>query len=229
MSRKSKINPVEKVKVVERYLKERIGLNEAARISGNCSNDTIIAWIRIYEESGPAGLLDQPKNQMYSKELKLNAVQDYINGEGSQNDICKKYQIRSRSQLRQWVKVYNNGGNLRETTGGASMKKTRDTTFEERLEIVEECLENDKNYGAAAIKYGCSYQQVRNWVKKYEEMGAAGLDDRRGRRIGSRPSRTPEEELRDKIAELERRNKNLQMENDLLKKVRELGRGEHYH
>ena len=49
-------------------------------------------------------------------------------------------------------------------------------------------------------------------------MGQAGLEDRRGRRIASLPSRTPEEELRDKIAELERRNLDLQMENDLLKK-----------
>ena len=39
---------------------------------------------------------------------------------------------------------------------------------------------------------------------------------------------TPEEELRDKIAELERRNLDLQMENDLLKKVRELERRGRY-
>ena len=102
------------------------------------------------------------------------------------------------------------------------MRKARQTTYEERLNIVRECLENDKNYGAMAKKYECSYQQVRNWVKRYEEMGEAGLQDRRGKRAGSMPSRTPEEELRDKIAELERKNRDLQMENDLLKKVREL-------
>ncbi|MFR8179961.1 MAG: hypothetical protein ACLU80_08520 [Dorea sp.] len=50
------------------------------------------------------------------------------------------------------------------------------------------------------------------------------MDDR----IASLPSRTPEEELRDKIAELERRNLDLQMENDLLKKVRELERRGRY-
>jgi len=44
----------------------------------------------------------------------------------------------------------------------------------------------------------------------------------------SQPSRSPEEELRDKIAELERMNTDLQMENDLLKKVRELERRDHY-
>lgn len=104
------------------------------------------------------------------------------------------------------------------STGGTYMKKARVTTPEERLEIVKECLFNDKNYGAMALKYNCSYQQVHNWVKRYEKMGISGLEDRRGRRIGSLPSRTPEEELRDKIAELEKRNLDLQMENDLLKK-----------
>ena len=53
-------------------------------------------------------------------------------------------------------------------------------------------------------------------VSRYEKMGNAGLEDRRGRRIGSHPSRTSEEELRDRIAELERKNSDLQMENDLL-------------
>ena len=102
------------------------------------------------------------------------------------------------------------------------MRKARKTTSEERLEIVRDCLANDKNYGAMAVKYNCSYQQVRNWVKRYEEMGSAGLEDRRGRRAGTQPARTYEEEMRDKIADLERRNRDLQMENDLLKKVREL-------
>lgn len=99
---------------------------------------------------------------------------------------------------------------------------------EERLKIVRDCLANDKNYGAIAIKYSCSYQQVRNWVIKYEEMGMAGLEDRRGRRVGTQPSRTPEEELRDRIAQLEHKNEDLQMENDLLKKVKELERRDRY-
>lgn len=227
MSRKGKIEPVEKVRIVERYLKGEIGIREAGR-QANVAYQSVQRWISIYDTDGPVGLLNQSKNQSYSKELKINAVNDYLNGNGSQNVICKRYHIRSRYQLQQWIKVYNTGGNLKESTGGASMKKARQTTPEERIEIVKDCLKYDKNYGAIAIKYNCSYQQVRNWVQKYEEMGLAGLEDRRGRRIGSQPSRTPEEELRDKIAELERKNEDLQMENDLLKKVRELERRDHY-
>ena len=108
------------------------------------------------------------------------------------------------------------------------MRKSRSTTLEERITIVQDCLAHDKNYGSMALKYQCSYQQVRNWVKRYEEMGSAGLEDRRGRRAGTMPSRTPEEKMRDKIAELERRNRDLQMENDLLKKVRELEMKDRY-
>lgn len=55
-------------------------------------------------------------------------------------------------------------------------------------------------------------------------MGEAGLEDRRGHRIGSLPSRTKEEELRDQVAELKRKNHLLQMENDFLKKLKELER-----
>lgn len=227
MSRKSKIDPVVKVKIVEQYLNGELSIKQAGSILG-IAYQSIQRWIRIYNSEGPTGLLNQPKNRSYSKELKMNAINDYINGIGSLGDLCQKYDIRSNKQLLSWIKVYNSGRVLKESTGGAYMKKTRTTTPEERLTIVNDCLSNDKNYGAMAIKYNCSYQQVRNWVTKYEELGPKGLEDRRGHRVGSMPSRSPEEELRDKIAELEHKNKDLQMENDLLKKVRELERRDRY-
>ncbi|WP_349010978.1 hypothetical protein [Mediterraneibacter gnavus] len=65
-------------------------------------------------------------------------------------------------------------------------------------------------------------------MERYEKMEVPVWRIERGRRIGSKPSRTPEEELRDRIAELERKNKDLQMENDLLKKVRELERRDRF-
>jgi len=104
------------------------------------------------------------------------------------------------------------------------MTKRRKTSQEERLEIVKECIASGNNYGAMALKYEVSYEQVYTWTKKYREMGEAGLEDRRGHRAGTLPSRTPEEELRDKIAQQERKIFELEMENALLKKVKELER-----
>ena len=226
MSRKSKIDPVLKVELVEKYLRDEIGIYEAARLAGISGKTTspVRRWINIYQNEGPAGLLEQKNNRCYSAKVKLDAITAYLNGEGTGMEIAKRFGLRSDSQLLKWVEVYNTHGEIkcRGSGGDSYMRKARKTTSEERLEIVRDCLANDKNYGAMAVKYNCSYQQVRNWVKRYEEMGSAGLEDRRGRRAGTQPARTYEEEMRDKIADLERRNRDLQMENDLLKKVREL-------
>ena len=229
MSRKSEIDPVEKVKIVERVLAGEIGVTEAARLI--CvGKSNVQRWRDLYLSDGPTALMAQLKNKVYPQELKLQAVHEYLDGKSSQADIVKKYHLRSSCQLRNWIKVYTTHGEIKSRTsgGGSYMRKARSTTPEERLAIVQDCLAHDKNYGAMALKYQCSYQQVRNWVKRYEEMGSAGLEDRRGRRAGTMPSRTPEEEMRDRIAELERQNRDLQMENDLLKKVRELEMRDRY-
>ncbi|WP_256703313.1 transposase [Bacillus cereus] len=42
----------------------------------------------------------------YSNEIKLSAVQSYLNGEGSYGVIMEKYQIRSSTQLENWMKKY---------------------------------------------------------------------------------------------------------------------------
>lgn len=56
----------------------------------------------------------------------------------------------------------------------------RKTTLEERLSIVEHCIEQDGNYSLTAREYNCSYDQVRSWVLKYRTEGIEGLYDRRG-------------------------------------------------
>lgn len=232
MSRKSKIDPALKVELVEKYLNHEIGIYEAARLAGMSGKtvNPVRRWINIYENEGPTGLLCQKKNRSYATTVKLEAVNAYLNGEGSAIEIARRFGLRSETPLRRWVEVYNTHGEIksRGSGGGSHMRKARQTTPEERLAIVQDCIFNNKNYGAMALKYNCSYQQVRNWVLRYEEMGPAGLEDRRGRRVGTQQSRTPEEELRYKIAELERKNRDLQMENDLLKKVRELERKDRY-
>ena len=229
MSRKRKIDPTEKVKIVERLLVDEISVSEAARLTG-VDDASIRRWRNLYLADGPTALMAQRNNKVYSQELKLQAVHEYLDGKSSQADIVKKYHLRSSRQLHDWIKVYTTHGEIksRGSGGGSYMRKARQTTPEERLEIVQDCLADNKNYGATALKYNCSYQQVRNWVIRYEKMGSAGLEDRRGRRAGTQPARTPEEELRDKIAELEQRNRDLQMENDLLKKVRELEMKDRY-
>ena len=100
------------------------------------------------------------------------------------------------------------------------MKQGRDTTQEERVQIVKGCLASGKNYGEMALKYKVSYQQVRTWTLRFEEMGEAGLEDRRGKR---KKDQVPRTEL-EKIEQLKHKLYLAEMERDLLKKLDEIER-----
>ena len=104
------------------------------------------------------------------------------------------------------------------------MTKARKTTKEERIAIARECSESGRNYGEIAIKNNVSYQQVYNWTNKYTELGDSGLEDRRGQRTAQQEPRTPEEELRIRIAQLEHELYMKEMECNLLKKLDEIER-----
>jgi transposase len=170
MSRKGKLKPEIKLELVERYLKGELSQSQAA-CEALVDNHTFRDWLRLYDAEGPSGLLTKTRNSVYSKETKLSAVNSYLSGKGSLKDICGKYKIRSESRLRQWIMRYNSHEDFKSGSGGGSyMRKTRQTMPEERITIVQDCLANDKNYGAMALKYNISYQQVRNWTQNYEKM-----------------------------------------------------------
>lgn len=221
MPHKGKIPDEEKVRIVENYLNGKIGYAEAKGIAGiHCK--TLQGWISRYRAEGPAGFLPTERNRIYSSELKVHAVQDYLKGVGSLRDICEKYKIRSEYQLRSWIKVYNRHEEFKTFTGGGRMTKPRKTTKEERLAITEECIAGGNNYGEIALKYNVSYQQVYTWVKKKQEYGETGLDDRRGHRPPPHQPITEEDRLRQENEQLKKANYRLQMEIDYIKKLKEV-------
>ena len=104
------------------------------------------------------------------------------------------------------------------------MKQGRETTLEERIQIAEDCIASGKNYGEMALKYQVSYQQVRTWTLRFEQMGATGLEDRRGRR---KKTRLPARNWKKPQIEIEQLKHKLylaEMENALLKKLSEIER-----
>ena len=91
------------------------------------------------------------------------------------------------------------------------MTKCRKTTYNERVEIVAFCIENNDNYQLTSNKYKVSYQQVYTWVRKYKENGYESLRDNRGKRKNiDQMSET--EKLNAQIRLLEAKNKQLEME-----------------
>jgi len=224
--RRSRINYSKKIEAVEKYLRGEGSQDSVAREYG-VGQTTLQEWIANYEAMGPSGLVPVHTNNRYSIELKTAAVEAYLRGEGSQLEISKRYNIRSRTQLRDWITLYNGHRDLRATGGrgrGIYMTKGRLTTLEERIEIVSYCIANGKDYGAAIEKYGVSYQQIYSWVRKYEAKGVDGLIDKCGKR---KPLEEMSEVecLRAENKMLKAENKQKEMEITVLKKVREIERG----
>ena len=169
------------------------------------------------------------KNKKYSSELKIAAVKSYLAGEGSLIQTCKKFGILRHAQLQCWIMWYNGHKEFKERTsakGEIYMTKGRKTTQEERAEIVAFCIEHNKDYGLTVETYKVSYQQIYAWVRKYEEGGVDKLKDNRGR---TKPAEemTEIEKLKAEMKILEAKNRQLEIENAFIKKLRELKGGGH--
>ena len=225
MGRKSKIDYQTKIESVKMYLNNEKGASEIANILG-VSEESFREWVRKYNTSGAEGIKTVSKNKFYSAEIKSLAVIDYLSGKGSQYDICSKYNISSHSVLHRWIMQYNNGHNKWKTLNTKEKKimtKGRKTTYNERVEIVAFCIENNDNYQLTSDKYKVSYQQVYTWVRKYKENGYEALIDNRGK-SKSIEQMSDSEKLMAQIKLLEAKNKRLEMENDFLKKLEEIER-----
>lgn len=212
-----------KIAAVTAYI---LGIKSVQKISDELSVNkrSVKDWILLYQHYGPEGLKPSMTNNAYSKEVKISAVKEYLAGQGSLRDICLKYGLRSNSQLRQWIKKYNSHEEIKPSySGGTLMTKGRKTTLDERIEIVKHCLEHNKAYKNTSNKFEVSYQQVRNWTLKYEEHGIDGLKDRRGKK---RPvnEMTEIDKLKAEVRLLEAQKKHLEMENIVLKKLKEIKR-----
>jgi len=207
------------------YLEEGSHTVEEICTMFSVSINTLYVWRALYQFGGAEALTRPKKNKVYSKELKQSAVEDYLSGNYSMFDILAKYGISSLSVFKKWLKSYTSHSELKDSGKGMNqtMTKGRKTTIEERIEIAKACLANGKNYQETAVQYEVSYQQVYQWVRKFEENGEQGLADRRGHKKPLE-ERTSEDELRLKIQQIERENERLRAENLLLKKLEEIER-----
>ena len=180
--RRTKYDPGTIITVVKDYL---TGNSSKEAIAKKLGVDwrSVDYWVANYQSMGENAFLGDG-NQHYSKELKEQAVKDYLSGEGSLLEICRRHKIKSTKQLRNWIEKYNGHEELKASgTGGTIiMTKGRKTSFDERVEIVQYCISHDHNYAETAEKYNVSYQQARSYTVKYEANGIEALRDRRGRK-----------------------------------------------
>ena len=218
-----KFTAEEKLKAVHAYFNGLTSQKKLAKTLGT-TQATIQRWLANYQSMGEDAFYKKGISY-YSAELKYSAVQDYLSGKGSLREICKKYKIKSDTQLHRWILKYNGHEELKTSgTGGKLiMTQGRKTTFDERVEIVQYCIANDHNYSETAKKYQISYQQARNYTVKYEADGVGALKDNRGKH--KNPNEMSElERLRAEVKLLKAEKERAEMEVSFLKKLEEVER-----
>ena len=204
------------------------GLKSAKELSeALCVDDrTIREWFHAYQKLGIEYFLEKTSRSFYTKDLKLNAVKEYLNGGISLREICLKYNISGHHVLRDWIRWYNEGKEFKDyhPKQGLCLMKSRKVLKAEKLEIVEFCIRNLYDYKLAAEKFSVPYTQVYQWVRKHKKDGAEGLEDRRGKR---KPAQTLSEIdlLKRELAETKRKLEYAQIENEILKKKKKSNQG----
>ena len=218
-----KYSAEDKLRIIKQVLDNKHSIHSAA-ISNGIDESTLSAWIRNYQSIGVDAFHHKGWTKRTAVEKEL-AVIDYLSGEGSLRDICKKYKISDTHALRRWISLYNGHKELKASgTGGSSlMTKGRKTTFEERIEIVQYCIAHNHNYAETAEKYQVSYQQARNYTVKYEAGSIDALQDNRGKRKDP-DAMTELERLRAENKILRAQKERAEMEVSFLKKLEEIER-----
>ena len=186
---------------------------------------TIQKWVALFRAHGIDAFVTQAGNKSYTKEFKLSCVEAVVSGKGSSVDIASQNNVYP-AILESWIKLYNANRELRDYCPKREVymaEARRKTSIEERKEIVEYCIEHNRNYKETASIYDVSYSQVYSWVKKYDAYGEEALTDKRGRHKAD-----------DEVDELERlRRENIRLKRqleekdmlaELLKKVQEFER-----
>ncbi len=219
---KSPHTPEWRAMVAQEYLDGKGSSNDIATIYG-VDHKSVQRWALRYKEQGISAFHRGVGNTKYTSDFKLMCVEHYISGSMSADEIVAKYNISNLYVLRQWIKRYNANRELKDYAPKREVymaEAKRKTTIDERKEIVEYCINHNRNFKDTAAKFDVSYSQVYSWVKKYDIHGEEALSDKRGHH-----------KTDDEIDELERlRRENLRLKKqlkekdmltELLKKVKE--------
>lgn len=167
------ISPEIKIAAVEYSLSGKESLNKTAAKFG-VNRSTLGKWLLNYELFGTEGLYHRTGNQSYPEEMKRRAVEDYLSGGMSEKQICKKYRLRSRTQLERWILRYNGQKELH--PWGRSREGTHYMTRvseEEKMKVAGYCISHNRDYSLTAEHLGVTYQQVYSWTKRYYPPGGS--------------------------------------------------------
>ena len=167
----------------------------------------------------------------YSFEFKKKVVEAYLKGEGGYSYLAKKYGVKNKRQVLNWIHYYAEFGDegLRRSRGNKTY------TFEFKLNVVELYLSSEVSYQELALSQGINNSALlAKWVNDFRIAGPDALRPKKKGRKKSLDSKiknkttvqTVDETTVDTSAEhvkqLEDELLKLRIENAYLKELRRL-------
>jgi len=208
--KKEEISKEKKREIVGMYLNAHRTITSISQ-EYKVSRARISDWLFRYKTQGEAGLEAQQGSLYYTAEEKERAVKDYVLNKLSVDETCKKYGILSKSTFAHWVSRYNKSRESVLMGGSGEMIKGKKNQLERKAEIVRFCIANRGNYYEAASYFETTPAKIAEIVEKH-----AALSDTKQKDM---------QLLRAQNHILQERNKKLEMELDVLKKLDEKERG----
>lgn len=167
----------------------------------------------------------------YSFKFKLNVVQEYLAGAGGYGFLAKKHGIKSESQLRRWVNNYHAFGE----EGLLRKRENQKYSVQFKLNAIELYQTSEMSYRELANHLEIqNYALIANWMRAFRLEGVDGLSKKKGRpsTLSKKKETQKKEPLtytleeHNRIKELEKQVRSLQIENAFLKELRKLRKQE---
>ena len=119
-----------KIKIVKEYLSGVGGYSYLADKYSIPDKSQVRKWVNVYDEFGEAGLHRKRKNEKYSVQMKLDAVELYISTEMSLREVANHFRMNNLSQISIWLSKYRENG-----VEGLSGKRGRPTMKEHKSKV----------------------------------------------------------------------------------------------
>lgn len=207
-----------KIKACKEYEKGKKSFEEIGK-EINAGKTTVTEWYEKYRKKGPDSLKYRTSKRRFSKEFKMNIIEEYLTGNYSYQQLGHKYDI-SHSTASKWINMWYNGIELKDTKQKREDNSMK--TYKERIEIVKWVLNNNKNYKKAAEKYNLNYALIYKWTQTFLKEGEEGLKyKKRGPKFKTKidPGKlTDTEKLKLELEKEKELRKRLELELEILKK-----------
>lgn len=185
----------------------------------NAGDTTVSYWYAKYKEKGPDSLKEKTSKGSFSKEFKMNIIEEYLTGNYTYQQLGHKYDI-SHSTVSKWVNMWYNGIELKDTKQKREDNSMK--TYKERIEIVKWVLSSNKNYKKAAEIYNLNYALIYKWTQTFLKEGEEGLKyKKRGPKFKTEidtAKLTDTEKLKLELEKEKEIRKRLELELEILKK-----------